>query len=187
MHTEEGYISYPRAPANGGRRGVPRHQERFIDEEEEYASEACEEDGAADDDFELVGTRSRPRSPARNSRRAGSRRPEVRKFRVKVHAHEDTRYIMIGPAVEFGEFERKIREKFGFNSLLKIKMQDEGDMITMVDQEDLDLLVTSARETARREGSEMGKMEVRYAAFLLPMTPNPTLTRGHRSGLKNAR
>ncbi|KAH8432196.1 putative PB1 domain protein [Aspergillus melleus] len=159
-HADDGHGSYPRAPANGGRRGVPRRQERFIDEEEEYASEAYEEDGAADDGFELVGTRSRPRSPARNSRRAASRRPEVRKFRAKVHAHEDTRYIMIGPVVEYSEFEKKIREKFGFNSLLKIKMQDEGDMITMVDQEDLDLLVSSARETARREGSEMGKMEI---------------------------
>lgn len=186
-HAEEGYGSYPRPPANGGRRGAPRQQERYIDEEEEYASEAYEEDGAADEDFELVGARSRPRSPARNSRRAASRRPEVRKFRVKVHAHEDTRYIMIGPAVEFGEFERKIREKFGFNSLLKIKMQDEGDMITMVDQEDLDLLVASARETARREASEMGKMEVRYPARLPSATSSPTLTLSHRSGLKNAR
>jgi hypothetical protein len=44
---------------------------------------------------------------------------------------------------------------------LKIKMQDEGDMITMVDQEDLDLLLMASREIARREGSEMGKMEVR--------------------------
>jgi hypothetical protein len=74
---------------------------------------------------------------------------------------------MIGPAIEFGEFVGKIREKFGFNSLLKIRMQDEGDMITMVDQEDLDLLLMSAKEFARREGSEMGKMEVSVASLIM--------------------
>lgn len=68
---------------------------------------------------------------------------------------------MIGPSIEFAEFENRIREKFGFKCPLKMKVQDDGDMITMVDQEDLDLLFTSAREVARREGSEMGKMEVR--------------------------
>ena len=67
---------------------------------------------------------------------------------------------MIGPTVDFAEFETRIREKFGFQSPLRLRVQDDGDMITMVDQEDLDLLLASAREIARREGSEMGKMEV---------------------------
>ncbi|CAG8029511.1 unnamed protein product [Penicillium nalgiovense] len=67
---------------------------------------------------------------------------------------------MIGPKIEFAEFENRIREKFGFRCPLKMKVQDDGDMITMVDQEDLDLLVSSAKEVARREGSEMGKIEV---------------------------
>lgn len=84
----------------------------------------------------------------------------MRLFRTKVHAPDDIRYIMIGPTVEFAEFEGKIREKFGFQCPLKMKVQDDGDMITMVDQEDLDLLLASATEVARREGSEMGKMEV---------------------------
>jgi hypothetical protein len=72
---------------------------------------------------------------------------------------------MIGPTVDFSEFESRIREKFGFQCPLKMKVQDDGDMITMVDQEDLDLLLSSAREVARREGSEMGKMEVRYPLY----------------------
>lgn len=62
--------------------------------------------------------------------------------------------------MQFAEFETRIREKFGFKCPLKMRVQDDGDMITMVDQEDLDLLLSSAREVARREGSEMGKMEV---------------------------
>lgn len=67
---------------------------------------------------------------------------------------------MIGPNIEFREFENRIREKFGFKCPLKMKVQDDGDMITMVDQEDLDLLVSSAKEVAKRERSEMGKIEV---------------------------
>ena len=165
----EGYGGYAPvrsvvAPAPGSRRGTGRPQERYIDEEEEYASDAYEEDGAVPDgDFEMMGSR-RPStsssSPVKGPRRGVARRPEVHKYRVKVHSQEDTRYIIIGPTVGFREFEMRIREKFGFVSLLKIKMQDEGDMITMVDQEDLDLLIGASREMARCEGSEMGKMEV---------------------------
>ncbi|PKY02879.1 PB1 domain protein [Aspergillus campestris IBT 28561] len=165
----EGYGGYaqPRSvvvPAPGSRRGTGRPQERYIDEEEEYASDAYEEDGPVPDgDFEMMGSR-RPStsssSPVKGPRRGVSRRPEVHKYRVKVHSQEDTRYIIIGPTVGFREFEMRIREKFGFVSILKIKMQDEGDMITMVDQEDLDLLIGASREMARREGSEMGKMEI---------------------------
>jgi hypothetical protein len=72
---------------------------------------------------------------------------------------------MIGPGVEFAEFENRVREKFGFRAPLRMKVQDDGDMITMVDQEDLDLLISSATEVARREGSEMGKMEVSFLSF----------------------
>jgi hypothetical protein len=155
--------------------GRGRHQPpAFIDEEDEYGSDACDGEPIKDGSFELLGAapggpgsspaqsmqQRRTRSPARYSRRANSRRPEVRRFRTKVHAPDDIRYIMIGPTVEFAEFEGKIREKFGFQSGLKMRVQDDGDMITMVDQEDLDLLLASAREVARREGSEMGKMEV---------------------------
>jgi hypothetical protein len=155
--------------------GRGRHQPpAFIDEEDEYGSDACDGEPIKDGSFELLGAapggpgsspaqsmqQRRTRSPARYSRRANSRRPEVRRFRTKVHAPDDIRYIMIGPTVEFAEFEGKIREKFGFQGGLKMRVQDDGDMITMVDQEDLDLLLASAREVARREGSEMGKMEV---------------------------
>ncbi|KAJ5368452.1 uncharacterized protein N7496_008212 [Penicillium cataractarum] len=157
--------------------GRGRHQPpAFIDEEDEYGSDVCDGEPIKDGSFELLSAapgahgpgsspaqslqQRRTRSPTRFSRRANSRRPEVRRFRTKVHAPDDIRYIMIGPTVEFAEFEGKIREKFGFQCPLKMKVQDDGDMITMVDQEDLDLLLASAREVARREGSEMGKMEV---------------------------
>ncbi|KAJ5907457.1 hypothetical protein N7495_000139 [Penicillium taxi] len=150
-------------------RGTRHQPPQYIAEQDEYecGSDGCD-DESREDGFEIFGSapselsspQQRTRSPPRHSRRTNSRRPEVRKFRTKVHAPDDIRYIIIGPAIQFEEFEFRIREKFGFQCPLKMKVQDDGDMITMVDQEDLDLLLTSAREVANREGSDMGKMEV---------------------------
>ena len=180
-YPEEAYGIYPPTRrslvmSNGGsrRRPIPRQQQpqQYIDEEEEYASDACDEEPDTFDDggeFEIMDASSASRrrtSSHRTSYHAHARRrPEITKFRIKVHAAEDTRYIMVGPTIGFAEFESRVRDKFGFLSSLKMKMQDDGDMVTMVDQEDLDLLLMSAKEFARREGSEMGKMEVsRYIA-----------------------
>jgi len=166
--------SSPQSLSNAGWGRGGRHQPpQFIDEEDEYGSDVCDGEPLDDGGFEIIGTapggpeasplqQRRTRSPARFSRRANSRRPEVRRFRTKVHAPDDIRYIIIGATITFPEFESRIREKFGFQCPLKMKVQDDGDMITMVDQEDLDLLLSSAREIARREGTEMGKMEVSF-------------------------
>lgn len=147
------YVS-PR-PSNNGRkaRGPPR----YIDEDEEYESDGYENDPDDGVDFEIMAA---PRT--RSQRRAPSRTRNIRKFRVKVHAQDDTRYIMVGPAIEYGDFEGRIREKFGFRSRLRIRMRDEGDMITMADQDDLDMLLMTAKDMARRENQEMAKLEVSF-------------------------
>ncbi|KAG9532882.1 hypothetical protein KCU93_g558, partial [Aureobasidium melanogenum] len=89
--------------------------------------------------------------------------PVLRKIRVKVFA-SDTRYVMIQPDVSYDTFVEQIRKKFGYHAAkesFKLKMKDEeGDMVTMGDEDDLEMLVTSAREQASKEGTEMGKMEV---------------------------
>ena len=139
-----------------------RHTQPYVDEEE-TASDPYDDDLGEDGEFEMMAaSRSRVRgvSQSRSTR-------SIRKFRIKVHAKDDTRYIMVGPKIGFGEFEGKIRDKFGFKSQLKIKMQDEDDMITMGDQDDVDLLFSTAKKVAQRERLEMGKMEVRMI-FLSP-------------------
>lgn len=155
-YPEDVYDMYgtPISPRNMRGMGSRRRQPKYVEPEDDYNSEFYEDDSADEADFEMVGSRPPPR------RRATSRKPEIRKIRVKAHADGDTRYIMIGPAVEFGDFEGRIREKFGFRGKLKIKMQDDGDMITMGDQDDLDLLLSSTKQMARKEKAEMGKMEV---------------------------
>lgn len=149
----------------GGRdaRGSPY----MIDEadEDDYIDET---DAGADDmaGFEPVYNRSPPQPRLQPSMSVRTKRVEMRKIRCKVHANEDTRYIMLQAnaplGADFGEFESKIREKFGVKSALKIRMRDpdDGDMITMGDQDDLEMLLQSVRSLAQKERSEMGKMEV---------------------------
>jgi len=71
---------------------------------------------------------------------------------------------MIGVAVEFPDLVDKIREKFGLRKRFKIKVRDEdvpnGDMITMGDQDDLDMVIMSVKSNAKKERLDMGKMEV---------------------------
>lgn len=168
---DEVYDMYTSPRSSGSRRagGKASKRDRYGgDDMSDYASEAYDDDSPDDVDFEMVGGRSSNRDRSRrpsNSRASSRRPPEIRKIRVKVHSEgpgsDDTRYIMIGSAVEFGDFEGRIREKFGIRSGLRIRTRDEeGDMITMGDQDDLEMLVSQARSVARKEKAEMGKMEV---------------------------
>ncbi|QDS75718.1 hypothetical protein FKW77_008096 [Venturia effusa] len=131
-----------------------RGRETYISEEEEDGSDSFV-NSYDEAEFEML--------PSRNQqpRRASARRsgPTMKKVRVKVHA-DDTRYVLVGSAVEFQDFANQIRAKFGIRQAFKIKIKDENDMITMADQEDLEMAIETAKSGARREKSDMGKMEV---------------------------
>jgi hypothetical protein len=102
---------------------------------------------------------SRPRHQRSQSRRATA--PAVRKIRIKVHAPEDTRYVMAGPLPIYTELLEQVRVKFSFKSDIRLRIRDEdGDMVTVGDQDDLDLAVTACKELATVERAEMGKMEI---------------------------
>lgn len=152
--------------SRGSRR--KQQQPRYIEEEDEDASDY--DDGSFDEnDFEMMRNPPRSRAPSTAGGRGSSRRPDIRKIRVKVHA-EDVRYIMIGAAVEFPDLCDKIREKFGLKRRFKIKVRDEdmpnGDMITMGDQDDLEMVIMAVKSAAKRERLDMGKMEVSITFFL---------------------
>ncbi|KAI0180267.1 hypothetical protein GGR52DRAFT_235930 [Hypoxylon sp. FL1284] len=139
----------------GGRRNP-----RYIEEEEEEASDY---DSFDEGDFEMVSTR-RPGTSVAGSSRAGSRRPEVRKVRIKVHS-EDVRYVMVPTSVEFPDLVDRIRDKFGLRRRFKLKVRDEDspqstDMITMGDQDDLDMIMMSVKQQARKQRLDIGKLEV---------------------------
>ncbi|KAI9833661.1 MAG: hypothetical protein M1826_006752 [Phylliscum demangeonii] len=98
----------------------------------------------------------------RGSSRAGSRKPDVRKIRIKVHVAEDTRYILTSSAdVHYDELIDRVRDKFRLHDRrFRCTVRDDGDVITLGDQDDLDMAVAACKANARREGAEMGKMEL---------------------------
>ena len=149
----------------GRRPNNPRYVEEEPEDEDDY------DDGSFDEgDFEMVSNNRRGTGSVAGSSsgRGASRRPDVRKIRIKVHA-EDVRYIMIGSAVEFPDLVDKIRDKFGIRRRFKIKVKDDdgsnGDMITMGDQDDLDMILMNAKSQARRQRQDVGKMEVSILTF----------------------
>jgi hypothetical protein len=152
--------AYP--PARGSRGAYSRSKQSrrpaYIEEEEEDDYDGSDLDDA---EFEMMSrTKSRRRSPARSTRSGGSNRGVGSKIRVKVHSG-DTRYVFITQDQLITEFWQSIREKFGVRNKFKVEFKDDGDMITMADQDDLDMAIQTAKTIARKEGSDMGKMEVR--------------------------
>ena len=143
-----------------------RGQPKYIEEEGEDGSDY--DDGSFDEnEFEMIATRPPPRSRATStSGRGQSRRPELRKIRVKVH-HDDVRYLMVGPAIEYPDFVDRIREKFSIRKRFKITVRDDdlpdGDMVTIGDQDDLEMAMMTVKSHAKRERLDMGKMEVSIA------------------------
>ncbi|TLD30959.1 hypothetical protein PspLS_02036 [Pyricularia sp. CBS 133598] len=140
-------------------------QQRYIEEEDEGSDF---DDGSFDEgDFEMVSNRRPGTNSMSSSSRGQSRRPDIRNIKVKVHytATDDTRMILIGMACEYSDFVEKIRNKFKIASRrsVRIKVRDDedgGTMITMGDQDDLDMAIMASKSMARRERSDNGKMEV---------------------------
>ncbi|SPJ81948.1 related to NADPH oxidase cytosolic protein p67phox [Fusarium torulosum] len=139
--------------SNGSRR--PR-QPQYSEEED-----ASDYEGTINEnDFEMIGQR---RGPGSVSGQRNTRRPEITKIRVKVHA-EEVKLIMITPDTQFNTLSDKVRDKFNIRRRFKIKVKDEdmpnGDMITVGDQDDLEMVIDSVKEDARKQRAETGKMEI---------------------------
>lgn len=165
------YQAPPRRASKGSNRYQPqeraRQQQRYV-EDDDLASDY--DDGSIDeDDFEMLPAR-RPTAPTVVSSTSSSRSrrgPNVSKVRVKAHAADDVRYILVGAAIEYSDFLERVRDKFGLaGRKFKIKIRDEdvpdGDMITMGDQDDLDMVMASSKAIARRTRQEVGKLDVRH-------------------------
>jgi len=147
------------------RGGNSRTQNRYIEEEDEDGSDYDDDASFDEGEFEMVSNR-RP-GPGSvvsgGSKRVSSRRDALRTIRVKVHAG-DVRYIVVGPAIEFPDLVDRIQDKFGLRRRFKIKIKDEdspeAEMITMGDQDDLDMVMASVKQAARKQRTETGKMEI---------------------------
>ena len=195
------YQAPPQRSSKGNNRSYQQErtrqpqQQRYMEDDDLAGSDY--DDGSVDEgEFEMLPNR-RPTAPttvSSNSSSSRSRRgPTVSKIRVKAHAADDVRYIMVGAAVEYPDFLDRVRDKFGLaGRRFKIKIRDEdipdGDMITMGDQDDLDMAMASSRAIARRTRQEVGKLDV-------SPTPHPPgclkerslLTCAHRFGFLKCR
>ena len=142
-----------------------RHQ--LIEEEDEGNEEViADSPGVRGSASSAPGSHGRP-STIRTVSSRSNPVPGLRTLRVKVHFGEDTRYIIVSPNCLFGEFVEVVCKKFGAGVIggksgtVKIRSKDEdGDLITMGDQDDWDMAVELCRQAARREEADMGKMEV---------------------------
>lgn len=70
--------------------------------------------------------------------------------------------VLIGTTIEYEEFILRLKEKFAFQTNVRCKIRDEdGDgMISLMDQEDLDIAISTSKKAARREREDIGKLEV---------------------------
>ncbi|CCG81403.1 putative PB1 domain protein [Taphrina deformans PYCC 5710] len=89
------------------------------------------------------------------------RESEAMRIRVKVCGLEDTRQIMIDSKIEFETFRARLIKKFAWSVLPKLKSKDEdGELILLQDQEDLDECCKAAVLTAQRQSRDIAKVEI---------------------------
>jgi hypothetical protein len=69
---------------------------------------------------------------------------------------------MINTGLIFEEFLKRVREKLGLKGNFKVKIRDEGDLITVGDADDWDLATGGARREARKMGEDMAKLAVSF-------------------------
>lgn len=149
--------SYQRRSRSFAQRPVSIEEEEEEEREDADLSSSSSHSALA---FEIIPPRSQHRHRSR-SRAQSSRRPEIRKVRAKVYGEADTRYVMIAADIHFSEFVEQVRAKFGLKNGFKLKMKDEeGDMVTMGDQEDFEMAIATCVKTARQEMVDLGKIDV---------------------------
>lgn len=158
------YEKMSASPQDDRRRPPPRSQSQTPQRGYSRRGRGGSDDGY-EDLYDEYQSRSSSRRPTRDTYTSNSdtmppgfeivqRRDTNRnKIKIKVHA-EDVRYILVPQDVEFAELVDRIRDKFGIRRRFKIKIRDEdseGDMVTMGDQDDLDIAL---------ESTQGGKMEI---------------------------
>ena len=161
--------AYSNPYSSGSRRAAPRQAPRRTQSNYDEVDYDRDSGGSSLDDFEMLNdaggtlsSMSRAMSTSRNASR--SRRPvDIRTVRVKMHHGDDTRYLMVNTGMIWEEFLEKAREKLQLGNRFKVRMRDEGDMITVGDGDDWEMAVQTAKREARRSGEDMARLDVSFA------------------------
>ncbi|CAG9993603.1 unnamed protein product [Clonostachys byssicola] len=147
--------------SNQHQRGNSHGHQRFIMEERSGSDNDNGSVGSVE--FEMhPGNIRRPSASSANG--PSYRNVEMRRIRVKVHTSDDVRNIEFGSTIHFQDLVDRVRDKFALRRRFKIKIKDEdmpeGDMITMGDQDDLEMAISSAKSIAKLHGQELGRIEI---------------------------
>lgn len=142
----------------------PQHQ-RSKSNAFSYRSQTIEEEEEEGEMVDVAGTPLAfeiisPRAAHQRHQSQNRRQSELRKLRIKVHG-EDMRYVMTTPDVKYDGLVEQIRQKFALKGSFKLKIKDEeGDLVTMADQDDLDMAIGMCKSAALKDKADMGKMEM---------------------------
>ncbi|CAG8454923.1 2005_t:CDS:10 [Funneliformis mosseae] len=81
---------------------------------------------------------------------------EPTKIKIKCY-HKDTRVVLVSASIIYSELIKRIQEKFTIEASLQLKYKDEdGSMVTMIDQEDFEMAISMIPRTS----SDIGRMEI---------------------------
>lgn len=153
--------SNPYGSSNSSRRNTQRRQPAYSDLDRDSG-------GSSLDDFEMLNDAGGSLSNRNMSRGTSRSRPiDIRTVRVKMHHGDDTRYLMVSTGIMWDEFLARAQEKLMMRNNFKIRMRDEGDMITVGDGDDWDMALQTSKREARKGGEEMARLEVSYILCLI--------------------
>ena len=98
---------------------------------------------------------------------------EILKLKVKAYLNDgkEPRLLLIQPTIQLPDLIQRMTDKFSLSHgnnddaddnhiQLKIKDETDGDLISILDQEELDVAVASSVAAARQKQSEIGSMEL---------------------------
>jgi len=86
---------------------------------------------------------------------------DCQKVKVKMHFINEVRALVVPIDIEFDKFKLRITNKLEIQSRIKVKTRDEdGELILLGDNEDLEMIMHAAKEEARRRQVEIGRIEV---------------------------
>lgn len=88
-------------------------------------------------------------------------RPNIGSIKVKIFGLEDTRTISIDTHIDLQSFQARLAEKFKWSLLPKLfTKDDDGELILLQDQEDLDSCCDDAVQEAQRTNKLVGRLEI---------------------------
>ena len=87
--------------------------------------------------------------------------PVIKNIHFKLHHNDEIRYVVVAVGMPFAELLQQISTKVETTRKIRLRTRDEDDdLITIGDQEDLDILISACKQRAEAQSLDTGKMEI---------------------------